>query len=190
MISGSLRSEARMNCKDNFLTEPQTKPQTHKQKKKAAAATAPLANVYACVIVWMLNITAGVANNAYVLLYAMCWKCKTKQNKNVIYFAGVTRSAERNTKPNTTAQKEVESSPKTQIEILIIKHAQLLRCIAGVRNLVKMIVRSAMNPTRVKAYFCEYFLRKKEKPTIKLFFAAAKIYFQDTFDEVLLCFSF
>lgn len=57
-----------------------TDPQTNK-KEKAAAATAPLANVYACVIVWMLNITAGVANSAYVLLYAMRWKCKTKQNK-------------------------------------------------------------------------------------------------------------
>lgn len=38
MISGSLRSEARMNCKDNFLTEPQTKPQTHKQTKKSSSS--------------------------------------------------------------------------------------------------------------------------------------------------------
>lgn len=105
---------------------------------------------------------------------------KTKQNRNVIYFAGVARSAERNTKPNSTALKEVESSPKTQIEILIIKHAQLLRCIAGVRNLVKLIVRWAMHPTRVKAYFCEHFLRKKERATIKLFFCRSRDLFSRT----------
>lgn len=113
----------------------------------------------------MLNITAGVTNTEYMLLYAACcWNCETKQNQNAIYFEGITRSAERDTKPNTMGKKEVESSPKTQIEILIMKLAKQLRCIARVRKSVKMIACSAMNRTGVKAISVDNFSGRKKTP--------------------------
>lgn len=83
---------------------------------------------------------------------------KTKQKCNLFWRHHTLSRA----KPNTMAQKEVESSPKTQIEILIIKHARPLRCIARVRKSVKMIACSATNRTAVKTISVDIFsVRKK-----------------------------
>lgn len=146
-----------MNCRDNFLTEPQTKPQNcqKKKKRKSCSSGGDYGGGACCQCVCMchcLDVKYRGRCRKQCARSVVCnasGSAKTKQNKNAIYFAAVMRSAKRKSKTqHKRCRKRPKAAPKTQIEILIIKHAQLLRCIAGVRNLVEMTASSAMNLTR------------------------------------------
>lgn len=135
-----------MSCKHNFTTVPQAhtsmrRPHclcicTYRHKKYNSRYYIHSAYTYTSSLALLLVITVDTHR---------------KKRWRTIYFSSVTHFTVCNTKLNKGARKG-RNLPETEIEILIIKHAQLLRCIANVKDWVKMSMCMAMNLAQVKAY--------------------------------------